>query len=73
MKLNRTLISAALACTCGSAFAQNAAPSSASNLTIYGSLDQYLNYMKSSSGKSIRSLNDGAYLRSRVGFKGVED
>jgi len=59
-----------------SAFAQNAAPAApsfASNLTIYGSIDQYLNYMKSSSGKSIRSLNDGAYLRSRVGFKGVED
>jgi len=44
-----------------------------SSLTLYGTIDQYLNYMKSSSGASIRSLNDGATLRSRVGLRGVED
>jgi predicted porin len=69
----RAIALAAFAAAATSASAQTAPAASASNLTIYGSIDQYLNYMKSSSGKSIRSLNDGAYLRSRVGFKGVED
>lgn len=44
-----------------------------SNVTIYGTLDQYLGYIHSSSGKSITGLNDGAILRSRLGFRGVED
>ena len=43
------------------------------SVTLYGSIDQYLNYMKSSSGTSLTSLNDGSSLRSRVGFKGSED
>lgn len=54
----------ALACT--TAMAQT------SSVTIYGSLDQYLNYMRSSSGATVKSLEDGAYLRSRLGFRGVE-
>jgi predicted porin len=45
----------------------------ASSVTVYGTLDQYLNYMKSSSGAKVKSLEDGAYLRSRLGFRGVED
>jgi predicted porin len=44
-----------------------------SNVTIYGSIDQYFNYMHSSSGATIRSLEDGAYLRTRLGFRGIED
>jgi predicted porin len=51
---------------CGSAMAQT------SSVTLYGSMDQYLNYMRSSSGASIKSLEDGAYLRSRLGVRGVE-
>ncbi|WP_092948414.1 porin [Roseateles sp. YR242] len=44
-----------------------------STVTIYGSLDQYLNYMRSSSGARIKSLNDGEFLRSRFGVRGTED
>jgi predicted porin len=44
-----------------------------SNVTLYGSIDQYLNYMKSSSGASVRAMEDGALLRSRIGFRGTED
>jgi hypothetical protein len=32
------------------------------NLTLYGNVDYYLNYQKSSSGSHITSLQDGAYL-----------
>lgn len=54
------------ALACGSAMAQT------SSVTLYGSLDQYLNYMRSSSGAKIKSVEDGAYLRSRFGVRGVE-
>lgn len=47
--------------------------SAQSSVTIYGSIDQYLNYLKSSSGTSLKSLEDGALLRSRWGFRGTED
>jgi predicted porin len=40
------------------------------NLTLYGDVDYYLNYQKSSSGSDIVSLQDGAYLRTRLGFRG---
>ena len=46
---------------------------STSNVTLYGTVDQYLGYMHSSSGKSLWALNDGAILRSRIGLKGYED
>ncbi|PUA16596.1 porin [Glaciimonas sp. PCH181] len=44
-----------------------------SNVTIYGDVDQYIGYIHSNTGKSVTGLNDGAILRSRLGFKGVED
>ena len=44
-----------------------------SSVTAYGVIDQYLNYMHSSSGAKVRSLEDGAWLRSRIGFRGQED
>ncbi|KAF3996370.1 porin [Glaciimonas immobilis] len=44
-----------------------------SNVTIYGDVDQYIGYIHSSSGESVTGLNDGAILRSRLGFRGVED
>ncbi len=67
MKIQRTAFAAALLCAATGAFAQS------STVTMYGSIDQYLSYMKSSNGTSIKSLNDGAILRSRLGFRGVED
>ncbi len=37
---------------------------------LYGDIDQYANYMHSSSGANLTSFNDGALLRSRLGLKG---
>jgi predicted porin len=70
MRINTT----ALTCTlmCASAYAQ-AQTAPASTVTLYGNIDQYISYMSSSSGAKLKSLNDGAYLRSRVGLKGAED
>src|SRR5215469_8041204 len=47
--------------------------SAQSSVTVYGTIDQYLNYMSSSSGAKIKSLNDGQFLRSRLGVRGTED
>ncbi|MEB0138437.1 MULTISPECIES: porin [unclassified Undibacterium] len=44
-----------------------------SNVTIYGSLDQYLGYISSTSGTHVFGINDGSVLRSRLGFRGVEE
>lgn len=69
MKIHKTALAAALVCASAGAFAQT------SSVTLYGSLDQYLNYIKSSNNSStntIKSLNDGSTLRSRIGFRGVE-
>jgi predicted porin len=43
------------------------------NLTLYGDVDYYLNYQRSSSGNSIVSLQDGAYLRTRLGLRGDKE
>jgi predicted porin len=43
------------------------------NLTLYGDVDLYLNYMHSSSGHSFWSLQDGAQLRTRLGLRGDKD
>lgn len=61
-----TLTLAAFAGLSGSAQAQ-------SSVTIYGTIDEYFNYMRSSSGSSFSGLEDGALLRSRLGFRGTED
>lgn len=55
------------------ATAQAQAQAQQSNVTLYGVIDQYVNYMRSSSGATVRSLEDGAWLRSRVGVKGSEE
>jgi len=44
-----------------------------SSVTLYGNVDYYLNYMKSSSGSRLLALQDGAYLRTRLGLKGEKD
>ncbi|MFC3109275.1 porin [Undibacterium arcticum] len=51
----------------------SAAAQAQSNVTLYGDLDEYLGYIHSSSGAHITGLNDGTSLRSRLGFRGVED
>lgn len=43
------------------------------NVQIYGDLDYYLSYMTSSSGSKLIALQDGAYLRTRLGVKGSKD
>ena len=42
-------------------------------MTVYGDVDYYLSYMTSSSGSKLIALQDGAYLRTRLGFKGDKD
>src|SRR5262245_45598726 len=42
-------------------------------IQLYGDLDYYLSYMKSSSGSALVALQDGAYLRTRLGLKGEKD
>lgn len=44
-----------------------------SSVTLYGSLDQYVSRLSSSSGASLTSLEDGTSIRSRFGFRGEED
>lgn len=81
----RTLLACATLALCGLAQAQAQAQAPAqptttppatapsSSVTLYGSLDQYLQHMRSSSGAQLTSLNDGAILRSRIGLRGTED
>lgn len=66
MKNHSLPVAALLACTALGAAAQG------SSVTLYGTIDQYANYMRSSSGARVKSLEDGAYLRSRLGLRGVE-
>ena len=40
---------------------------------VYGAIDEYGNHMRSSSGARINALQDGAILRSRLGFTGTKD
>jgi predicted porin len=67
----KPLFAVCLAAACAApAQAQSQA---ASNVTIYGTLDQYLGYIHSSSGAHVSGLNDGTLLRSRLGLRGTED
>lgn len=43
------------------------------SMTVYGDVDYYLSYMTSSSGSKLIALQDGAYLRTRLGFRGEKD
>lgn len=62
-----------LAASAVSAVLAPAAMAQSSNVTIYGTVDQYIGYIHSSTGKSIVGLSDGAILRSRIGVRGTED
>src|SRR5256885_10483048 len=43
------------------------------NVQLYGDIDYYLSYVTSSSGSKLIALQDGAYLRTRLGVKGDKD
>ena len=43
------------------------------NLTLYGDVDLYSMYMKSSSGSKQFAIQDGGYLRTRLGLRGDKD
>ncbi|MBK4736673.1 porin [Noviherbaspirillum pedocola] len=68
--MKKKLCAYSVFCALGLAAASSHAQS---NVTIYGDIDQYIGYIKSAGGHSIVGLNDGAILRSRLGFRGVED
>ena len=65
--LSKIAAAALLTCVAAGAHAQ------ASNVTLYGNIDQYLNYMRSSSGAHFKAVEDGEFLRSRFGVRGAED
>jgi predicted porin len=67
--MNKT--AASLACLL--ALGAGAAHAEPSAVTLYGVIDEYLNWMHSSSGNHVLALEDGAWLRSRWGLKGTED
>lgn len=46
---------------------------STASTVLYGTFDEYIGYIRSSSGTSITGLNDGAILRSRLGVRGTEE
>jgi predicted porin len=72
MTAGKIALALASMCIAGGAAAQTPITFShnGANFTLYGNVDYYLNYQKSSSGSSILSLQDGAYLRTRLGFRG---
>lgn len=59
-------------CFCAALVGSAPAWAQDSSITVYGNIDQYLNYLRSSSGTSIKALEDGGYLKSRIGFRGTE-
>jgi predicted porin len=70
--MKKTPIAAALLIAAGAAIVP-AAHADPTSVTLYGNIDEYGNYMKSSSGAHILSMEDGALLRSRWGLRGNED
>lgn len=71
MKLQLPALACMMAC-CAVSQAQAQAQSQA-QVTVYGNFDEYVGYIRSNSGAHITGLNDGAILRSRLGFRGSED
>jgi predicted porin len=67
--MKASTLCACLAAACPAAVL--AAPDPA--VTMYGNIDEYIGYIHSDSGAHVLGLNDGAILRSRLGFRGAED
>jgi predicted porin len=63
----------AVACAVAACSASALAQTGPSAVTIYGNIDEYIGYIRSDSGAHVTGLNDGSILRSRLGFRGVED
>jgi predicted porin len=70
MKKHVAAFACGVAVCCAPVLAQTTAPSP--SVTIYGNFDEYIGYIRSDSGAHITGLNDGAILRSRLGFRGSE-
>jgi predicted porin len=66
MRTSPLLTAVALAFAAQSAAAQG-------NVTIYGLLDQSLTYVDDVAGQSTKSIDNGAWQSSRIGFRGTED
>ena len=71
----KLLLCATALAAAGPSFAQTPLTYSVAgaNLTLYGDVDLYMNYMKSNSGTTNFSIQDGAYLRTRMGLRGDKD
>lgn len=73
MKLQLPALAGLMACYAFSPNPAHAQTQASSAVTIYGTVDEYVGYIRSSSGAHITGLNDGAILRSRLGIRGSED
>ncbi len=73
MKKNAIAVACMLTAVQGAALAQTLSQASPAAVTIYGDIDAYVGYIRSSTGNHITGLNDGSILRSRLGFRGAED
>jgi len=51
----------------------SSAAHAAPDIEFYGNAELYFNHMRSSSGEAVTSMEDGAMLRTRAGFKGGQD
>lgn len=69
--MKASTLCACLAAACPAAALAGNSPGS--GVTIYGNFDEYIGYIHSDSGAHVLGLNDGAILRSRLGFRGAED
>ena len=67
----------ALALSTSFAHSQSSSPltfeAGGAKFTLYGNVDTYLSYQRSSSGTSFTSLQEGAFLRTRLGVMGEKD
>ena len=68
----KTVSMAAAVAACGVAVCSTAAFAQ-SSVTLYGTVDQYVSYLRSSSGEKSVALEDGALTRTRWGLRGSED
>jgi len=53
--------------------ASSAAWAASPDIEFYGNAELYLNHMRSSSGQTVTTMEDGAMLRTRLGLKGGQD
>ncbi|SFV16500.1 porin [Pseudoduganella namucuonensis] len=61
------------ACLLAAAWSAASFAHAQNNVTLYGTIDEYIGYIRSGTGNDITGLNDGAILRSRLGVRGTEE